>query len=165
MYWETSATFQSQYKIHIVVFVGFCHFHVCRFSIFCYWLFVIIFSFSHLIKSLEYSITGDVILVVAGNSQAKVIDRDGFEAFECAKGDQYMIDMAKTKVSSRVSQNKSTLVMIWKEENWVIQGCINKIFVLQTYCIYIWYWLFKCWLYIMSFTGTHSNVEFWLLES
>jgi WD40 repeat protein len=51
----------------------------------------------HMIRSLEYSMTGDVILVVAGNSQAKVIDRDGFVAFECIKGDQYLMDMAKTK--------------------------------------------------------------------
>ena len=43
--------------------------------------------------------TGDMILVVAGNSQAKVIDRDGFEVLECVKGDQYLADKAKTKVS------------------------------------------------------------------
>ncbi|KAG8456694.1 hypothetical protein GDO86_002469 [Hymenochirus boettgeri] len=51
----------------------------------------------HQIKSLQYSITGDVILVVAGNSQAKVLDRDGFPVMECVKGDQYIIDMANTK--------------------------------------------------------------------
>ncbi|KAK3591263.1 hypothetical protein CHS0354_010628 [Potamilus streckersoni] len=51
----------------------------------------------HQIKQLQYSTTGDVILVVAGNSQAKVIDRDGFEVLECVKGDQYITDMAKTK--------------------------------------------------------------------
>lgn len=52
---------------------------------------------SHLIKNLEYGITGDSILITAGNSQAKVLDRDGFEIYECAKGDQYITDMSKTK--------------------------------------------------------------------
>ncbi|KAL4617296.1 WD repeat-containing protein 70 [Arapaima gigas] len=51
----------------------------------------------HQIKSLQYSITGDVILVVAGNAQAKVLDRDGFQVLECIKGDQYIVDMANTK--------------------------------------------------------------------
>lgn len=51
----------------------------------------------HQIRSLEYSTTGDTILVVAGNAQAKVIDRDGFEVLECCKGDQYIYDKAKTK--------------------------------------------------------------------
>ncbi|KAM9820131.1 WD repeat-containing protein 70 [Neosynchiropus ocellatus] len=51
----------------------------------------------HQIKSLQYSITGDSILVVAGNSQAKVLDRDGFNVMECIKGDQYIVDMANTK--------------------------------------------------------------------
>ena len=54
--------------------------------------------FSHQIKQLEYSTTGDTILVVAGNAQAKVIDRDGFEKIECVKGDQYIVDPASTKV-------------------------------------------------------------------
>ncbi|XP_038048587.1 WD repeat-containing protein 70-like [Patiria miniata] len=52
---------------------------------------------SHQIKTLQYSITGDCILVAAAKAQAKVIDRDGFEVMECAKGDQYIVDMAKTK--------------------------------------------------------------------
>ncbi|XP_027719364.1 WD repeat-containing protein 70 [Vombatus ursinus] len=51
----------------------------------------------HQIKSLQYSSTGDVILVVSGNSQAKVLDRDGFLVMECVKGDQYIVDMANTK--------------------------------------------------------------------
>lgn len=59
----------------------------------------LIFSNSHQIKSLQYSVTGDVILVVAGNAQAKVLDRDGFQVMECVKGDQYIVDMANTKVS------------------------------------------------------------------
>ena len=45
---------------------------------------------SHQIKSLEYSITGDAILVIPGNSQAKLIDRDGKDIYECVKGDQYI---------------------------------------------------------------------------
>ncbi|XP_015195866.1 WD repeat-containing protein 70 isoform X1 [Lepisosteus oculatus] len=51
----------------------------------------------HQIRSLQYSITGDVLLVVAGNAQAKVLDRDGFQVLECMKGDQYIVDMANTK--------------------------------------------------------------------
>ncbi|XP_064163603.1 WD repeat-containing protein 70 [Anguilla rostrata] len=51
----------------------------------------------HQIKSLQYSVTGDVILVVAGNAQAKVLDRDGFQVLECVKGDQYIVDMVNTK--------------------------------------------------------------------
>ncbi|XP_068754209.1 WD repeat-containing protein 70-like [Montipora capricornis] len=51
----------------------------------------------HQIKSIEYSITGDAVLVAAGNAQAKVIDRDGFEVLECVKGDQYIVDMTNTK--------------------------------------------------------------------
>lgn len=54
--------------------------------------------FSHQIKGLEYSTTGDTLLVIGGNAQAKIIDRDGFEVMECVKGDQYLVDMASTKV-------------------------------------------------------------------
>ncbi|XP_067010851.2 WD repeat-containing protein 70 [Anabrus simplex] len=52
---------------------------------------------NHPIKCLQYSVTGDVILVVSGTSQAKVLDRDGFEVAECVKGDQYLLDLAMTK--------------------------------------------------------------------
>lgn len=51
---------------------------------------------NHPIKCLQYSATGDTILVVSGAAQAKVLDRDGFEKIECVKGDQYIADMAKT---------------------------------------------------------------------
>ncbi|CAF99231.1 unnamed protein product, partial [Tetraodon nigroviridis] len=51
----------------------------------------------HQIKSLQYSITGDVVLVASGNAQAKVLDRDGFNVMECIKGDQYIVDMVNTK--------------------------------------------------------------------
>lgn len=54
---------------------------------------------SHVIKSLEYSSTGEHILVAAGNAQPKVLDRDGYEILECPKGDQYIVDMKNTKVS------------------------------------------------------------------
>lgn len=40
-----------------------------------------------------------MILVISGNAQAKVIDRDAHEVMECIKGDQYIVDMASTKVS------------------------------------------------------------------
>ncbi len=52
---------------------------------------------SHVIKHLEYSATGDKILVVAGNAQAKVLDRDGHEVLECVKGDPYVTDMRRNK--------------------------------------------------------------------
>lgn len=52
---------------------------------------------NHPINCLQYSTTGDMILVISGSAQAKVIDRDGFEKLECVKGDQYISDMAKTK--------------------------------------------------------------------
>ena len=40
-----------------------------------------------------------MILVISGNAQAKVIDRDAHEVMECPKGDQYIVDMANTKAS------------------------------------------------------------------
>ncbi|XP_020804291.1 gastrulation defective protein 1 homolog [Drosophila serrata] len=52
---------------------------------------------NHPIRSLQYSVTGDMILVISGNAQAKVLDRDGFEKLECCKGDQYISDMSRTK--------------------------------------------------------------------
>jgi WD repeat-containing protein 70 len=52
---------------------------------------------NHPIRCLEYSLTGDRVLVVSGSAQAKVLDRDGFEKLECTKGDQYITDMTKTK--------------------------------------------------------------------
>ena len=52
---------------------------------------------SHVIRSLEYSSTGDKILVVPGSSQAKVLDRDGHEQFECVKGDPYVVDIRRNK--------------------------------------------------------------------
>jgi hypothetical protein len=62
----------------------------------------------HQIRSLEYSSTGDTILVCSGNAQAKILDRDGFEAMECVKGYQYLFDMAKTKVLFTVSLSCSS---------------------------------------------------------
>ncbi|KAH8318305.1 hypothetical protein KR074_002047 [Drosophila pseudoananassae] len=52
---------------------------------------------NHPIRSLQYSVTGDMILVISGNAQAKILDRDGFEKLECCKGDQYISDMSRTK--------------------------------------------------------------------
>ncbi|RUS84256.1 hypothetical protein EGW08_008008 [Elysia chlorotica] len=51
----------------------------------------------HQIRNVEYSPTGESLLVVASNAQAKIIDRDGFEVMECVKGDQYLVDQASTK--------------------------------------------------------------------
>uniref|UniRef100_A0AAR5Q082 WD repeat-containing protein 55 homolog n=1 Tax=Dendroctonus ponderosae TaxID=77166 RepID=A0AAR5Q082_DENPD len=52
---------------------------------------------NHPIRALHYSGTGDLLLVISGASQAKVIDRDGFEKLETVKGDMYITDMARTK--------------------------------------------------------------------
>nr|CAG4643812.1 EOG090X0364 [Lepidurus arcticus] len=52
---------------------------------------------SHPILHVEYSVTGDTVLVIPGSAQAKVLDRDGFEKMECVKGDQYINDTARTK--------------------------------------------------------------------
>ena len=56
-------------------------------------------SFSHLIKQVEFNLSGDGMLIVAGNSQARVYDREGKKVLECVKGDPYIVDMAKTKVN------------------------------------------------------------------
>ena len=52
---------------------------------------------SHQIRSLEFNISGDGILIIASNAQAKIIDREGKNVLECVKGDQYIVDMSKTK--------------------------------------------------------------------
>jgi len=41
-------------------------------------------------------------LVVGGNAQAKVLDRDGFEVMECKKGYQYIVDQASTQVLTEI---------------------------------------------------------------
>ena len=46
---------------------------------------------SHVIRNLEYSSTGDKILVIPGSSQAKVLDRDGHQLLECVKGKNFSI--------------------------------------------------------------------------
>jgi len=51
----------------------------------------------HWIQTLRFSPTGDMLLITAGNAQPKVIDRDGHDVYECKKGDQYIVDMKKTK--------------------------------------------------------------------
>lgn len=52
---------------------------------------------NHPIRSLQYSLTGDLLLVISGAAQAKVLDRDGFEQLETVKGDMYITDQAQTK--------------------------------------------------------------------
>uniref|UniRef100_A0A2P2I4G1 WD repeat-containing protein 70-like n=1 Tax=Hirondellea gigas TaxID=1518452 RepID=A0A2P2I4G1_9CRUS len=49
------------------------------------------------VRAVDYSCTGDKVLVITGAPQAKVYDRDGIELFECGKGDMYLQDMRKTK--------------------------------------------------------------------
>lgn len=52
---------------------------------------------NHPIRGLHYSGTGDLLLVISGARQAKVLDRDGFERLETVKGDMYITDQARTK--------------------------------------------------------------------
>nr|XP_022900679.1 gastrulation defective protein 1 homolog [Onthophagus taurus] len=52
---------------------------------------------NHPIRGLHYSGTGDLLLVISGAGQAKVLDRDGFEQIETVKGDMYITDQARTK--------------------------------------------------------------------
>ncbi|XP_014213451.1 gastrulation defective protein 1 homolog [Copidosoma floridanum] len=70
---------------------------------------------NHPIRCLQYSMTGDVILVVSGSAQAKVLDRDGFEKCETVKGDQYITDMARTK-GHTASLNSGSWHPFTKEE-------------------------------------------------
>ncbi|XP_065648647.1 WD repeat-containing protein 70 [Hydra vulgaris] len=51
----------------------------------------------HWVNALQYSATGDRILVSTGNAQPQVLDRDGHQVYECKKGDQYIVDMKNTK--------------------------------------------------------------------
>ena len=51
----------------------------------------------HVIRNLEYSSTGDKILVIPGSWQAKVLDRDGHELLECVRGDPYVVDVRRNK--------------------------------------------------------------------
>lgn len=52
---------------------------------------------SHVIRHIEYSLNGDLLLVVSAALQAKIVDRDGYVKLTTVKGDQYIRDMAKTK--------------------------------------------------------------------
>ncbi|KAL7670639.1 hypothetical protein ACOME3_005571 [Neoechinorhynchus agilis] len=49
----------------------------------------------HVIRDL--SVSGDNILVISASAQARLISRDGRSVLECIKGDQYLVDMSKTK--------------------------------------------------------------------
>ncbi|CEG71549.1 hypothetical protein RMATCC62417_07265 [Rhizopus microsporus] len=50
----------------------------------------------HQIHELQYSLSGDSFLVIAGNNRAKIFNRDGFELSEYAKGDPYIRDLRHT---------------------------------------------------------------------
>ncbi|GAA5799309.1 hypothetical protein HPULCUR_004720 [Helicostylum pulchrum] len=50
----------------------------------------------HQIHHLEYSLSGDSILVISGSARAKIFDRDGIEKYEYAKGDPYIRDLKHT---------------------------------------------------------------------
>lgn len=69
---------------------------------------------NHLIKCVNYSLNGELILLVSGSSQAKIIDRDGYEKLECVKGDQYITDQSKTKghVGGLTSGNTNMILFL-----------------------------------------------------
>jgi WD40 repeat protein len=48
------------------------------------------------IKDLKFSLSGGHILLAPGNSQAKILDRDGKEVEQCVKGDMYLRDLKLT---------------------------------------------------------------------
>lgn len=50
----------------------------------------------HQIHQLEYSLSGDSILIISGSARAKIFNRDGFEVSEFAKGDPYIRDLRHT---------------------------------------------------------------------
>eukprot|EP01134_Creolimax_fragrantissima_P005456 CFRG5456T1 len=52
---------------------------------------------SHALRSIQYSLTGDKILVCAGNNRAQILDRDGAKIGECVRGDRYISDTVHTK--------------------------------------------------------------------
>lgn len=52
-----------------------------------------------IIKNLDYTYDDELILVISGSCQAVIMAKDGLVAkqYQCPKGDQYLIDMLKTK--------------------------------------------------------------------
>ncbi|KAI8987411.1 WD40-repeat-containing domain protein [Mycotypha africana] len=50
----------------------------------------------HQIHNLQYSLSGDSILIISGSARAKIFDRDGYELSEYAKGDPYIRDLRHT---------------------------------------------------------------------
>jgi len=51
----------------------------------------------HQIRSLQFSNTGDMILVVTGSAQPKLFTRDGMEVCQFVRGDMYLVDQKSTK--------------------------------------------------------------------
>lgn len=51
---------------------------------------------SHAIRKVVFNQTGSHLLVISGSAQAKVLDRNGLELFECLRGDTYLFDLSKT---------------------------------------------------------------------
>eukprot|EP01135_Chromosphaera_perkinsii_P010825 Nk52_evm20s2241 gene=Nk52_evmTU20s2241 len=49
------------------------------------------------VRSAEFSLSGDRLLVTTGTAQAQILDREGRSLLSTPKGDQYMSDMGNTK--------------------------------------------------------------------
>ena len=94
------------------------------------------FFYSHAIRDLKFSPTGNAILVISGNAQAKVLDRDAHELLECPKGDQYIVDMASTKVLIDVAHSLTdwstsfhfvlTSVLMAAQQSAAIKGTLHS---------------------------------------
>ncbi|KAG2193182.1 hypothetical protein INT47_002874 [Mucor saturninus] len=50
----------------------------------------------HQIHKVEYSLSGDAILIISGSARPKIFNRDGLEKAEYAKGDPYIRDLKHT---------------------------------------------------------------------
>lgn len=50
----------------------------------------------HQLHNIQYSLSGDSVLVISGSARAKIFSRDGIEQSEYAKGDPYIRDLRHT---------------------------------------------------------------------
>ncbi|OLL26932.1 WD repeat-containing protein 70 [Neolecta irregularis DAH-3] len=51
---------------------------------------------NHRLHHIQYSVSGDSVLIIGGNSQPKIVDREGTELAEYIRGDMYLRDLRNT---------------------------------------------------------------------
>jgi len=85
---------------------------------------------SHVLNHIEYSTTGDKILVCSGNSQPKVLDRDGGSILECVKGDQYVLDQVRNKGHTSIINSGNWHPKIKEEFLTCSQDCTMRLWLL-----------------------------------